>query len=488
MIHKINRLSLAFTLALTLSLLLTTLGLAAVWTDQQDYSPGDIVTIHGDNSDGAGYEAGETVQVEVSGPNGYEASCQAVADDAGAWSCQVTLFPDYLAVGTYTYTATGATSGVSQSGMFTDGNLKFHETGLPNGTSWTVTWNDEDKTDTAPNDVVFGGPLLENKSFGVASPLSGVTGVQYVASPTSGTATRPQSGNTTVNITFTTQYQVAFAVNPSGGGSISPSATDYYNAGSILSISATPNAGYVFSSWSASTSSITFASASSASTTATINGTGTITANFTLSDSTPPTTSIILDPSTPDGNNDWYVTDVHVTVSAVDNAGGTGVAETRCVLDPASAPATFDDIPSGCAYTGAGADVTTDGEHTIYAASKDGAGNKETPTSKSFKIDKTAPTLTLVFTPDSPDGNNGWWKTPGGVPFAWTCSDATSGIDTTFGGGCPSPLSGTVTAQGTTNFSDQVRDMAGNLSAAVNRDLKLDNVAPTLTLVFTPDT
>jgi hypothetical protein len=64
------------------------------------------------------------------------------------------------------------------------------------------------------------------------------------------------------------------------------------------------------------------------------------------------------------------------------------------------------------------------------------------------------------------------------VPFAWTCSDATSGIDDTFGGGCPSTLSGTITAQGTTNFTDQVKDQAGNLSSSVDRDLNLDNVAP----------
>lgn len=273
-------------------------------------------------------------------------------------------------------------------------------------------------------------------------------------------------------------------------------------------------------------------------------------------DAIAPTTTITLGPASPNGDNGWYISNVHVTVAATDNAGGSGVAETRCVLDPVLPPATFDDIPAGCAY-GAGADVTTDGMHVVYAASKDTAGNEETPVSTAFKLDKTGPTaslsasgtlgnngwytsdvtvstsgtdsvsnpttcttdqsqttdttgqefhgsctndaglktdaepltikrdatppvLTLAFTPDSPDGNNGWWKTPGGVPFLWSCSDATSGIDATYNGGCPSPLSGTETAQGTTNFTDQVKDEAGNLSVLVNRDLKLDNVAPTV--------
>jgi hypothetical protein len=108
-----------------LLLALSSIAMAYVGTDQQDYTPGSTVTIYGDNSDGAGYLVGETVHVDVSGPNGYEATCEAVADDAGAWSCTVTLNGDESAVGEYSYIATGQDSGVSQSGMFTDGNAKF---------------------------------------------------------------------------------------------------------------------------------------------------------------------------------------------------------------------------------------------------------------------------------------------------------------------------------------------------------------------------
>ena len=98
----------------------TMLAFATVQTDQPDYTPGSVVTISGDNSNGAGYLAGETVSVEVSGPNGYQASCEGVADEAGAWFCQVTLWDSVLSVGDYTYTATGQTSGVTESGTFTD--------------------------------------------------------------------------------------------------------------------------------------------------------------------------------------------------------------------------------------------------------------------------------------------------------------------------------------------------------------------------------
>ncbi len=100
--------------------------LAAVWTDKLDYSPGEAVTISGDNSNGAGYLPGEPVRVEVWGPNGYYATCEATADENGAWSCAVTLWPDERAIGEYTYTARGLTSGVQESGTFWDiGNLDY---------------------------------------------------------------------------------------------------------------------------------------------------------------------------------------------------------------------------------------------------------------------------------------------------------------------------------------------------------------------------
>src|SRR6478672_13759216 len=96
---------------------------ASVWTDQADYAPGSVVTISGDNSNASGYLPGETVHVDVSGPNGYSSSCEGVAGDGGAWSCQVTLNADDSAVGAYSYTATGQLSGTTEDGTFTDAAL-----------------------------------------------------------------------------------------------------------------------------------------------------------------------------------------------------------------------------------------------------------------------------------------------------------------------------------------------------------------------------
>jgi len=141
-------------------------------------------------------------------------------------------------------------------------------------------------------------------------------------------------------------------------------------------------------------------------------------------DATPPETTITLDPGTPNGKNGWYITNVHVTVSATDNL--SGVAETRSVLDPVSAPASFDDLPAANPYGGSGADVATDGEHIIYAASKDNAGNKETPKSASFKIDKTPPETTCSLDP-LPNAN-GWNKTNVTVTLRATDNEGGSGV------------------------------------------------------------
>jgi len=158
-------------------------------------------------------------------------------------------------------------------------NVTFTESGLPSGTSWSVTFNGTTLSTTATN-ITFTDVTLGNYSWNASMLILGGTGTRYVASTSSGTMDVPAQASQT--ITYTTQYQVTFAVTPSGSGSTSPAGSNVWENAGTLSITATSGAGYSFSSWSSDTGSITFVNANSASTTATISGTGTITAQATL--------------------------------------------------------------------------------------------------------------------------------------------------------------------------------------------------------------
>jgi FlaG/FlaF family flagellin (archaellin) len=86
----------------------------------------------------------------------------------------------------------------------------------------------------------------------------------------------------TETASWTHQYEVTFAVSPSGAGTTTPSIATWYDAGvSGQAISASENTGYGFSEWTCDpTGSVDFDSSTSASTTMTVNAPSTVTANF----------------------------------------------------------------------------------------------------------------------------------------------------------------------------------------------------------------
>jgi polyvinyl alcohol dehydrogenase (cytochrome) len=174
------------------------------------------------------------------------------------------------------------------------------------------------------------------------------------------------------------------------------------------------------------------------------------------SDTTPPSTAITLSPAAPSGANGWYDGPVGVSVSATDD--GSGVYETRCLADPATAPARFADLPAGgCAPFA----VHADGTHAVYAASEDRDNNAGSVVGRSFRIDQTAPAITAAAT-TAPNAN-GWYS--GSVTVHFTCVDSGSGI---LPGACPPDqvLDGVGTA--ISSSPETVADAAGNVSAPSN--------------------
>lgn len=186
-------------------------------------------------------------------------------------------------------------------------------------------------------------------------------------------------------------------------------------------------------------------------------------------DTIKPVTSVTLTPGTANGSSGWYKTDVLASVTASDNVA---VAEIRCMLDPVVAPSSFDAMPAGCTYAAIGANVTADGVHRLYAASRDASGNKSSVVLKQFSIDKTPPVVTAVSPARAPLAT-GWYTSA--ISWSVTGTDATSGLGSS---GCPA-----VNYTGPDNAAATIdgfcTDRAGNKSAALTSPaFKYDATGP----------
>ena len=106
------------------------------------------------------------------------------------------------------------------------------------------------------------------------------------------------------------------------------------------------------------------------------------------------------------GDNGWFVSDVTVTLSAVDDSAG--VAITKYKLDAGA----------WTTYTGTFLVTEDAAVHTLYYYSVDKVGNREADKSATLKIDRTLPIISLAV---EKTGLNKWLLTA-------TVSDETSGV------------------------------------------------------------
>ncbi len=220
--------------------------------------------------------------------------------------------------------------------------------------------------------------------FSVTSPDTAAA-IRYVTTGYSGNAIGSGDHGSivmgapkTVTFGWDTQYQVSFAVNPSGGGKTNPSSIDYYNAGTSLEIHATANTGYFFDSWTATeTISITD------STHATINSPGTITANF-QNPAIPTWLSISCSPPTVDKSGSMHTTiDIKLALASDHNTGISGKALTISYFDGSTwqiLPATGSTDSNGLyAYDWSVPATLPNGPHIVavaFAGDPDGSNPK----------------------------------------------------------------------------------------------------------------
>ena len=173
------------------------------------------------------------------------------------------------------------------------------------------------------------------------------------------------------------------------------------------------------------------------------------------------------------GLNGWYTSPVQVTVSASDDR--SGVAQTRCLLDPKHVPAGFDQLPAACPFTGLGAEIDH-GQHTLYFASRDNYGNKEPVRNTTVKIDRGAPSVQLSAS--GTVGENGWYLSS--VSVHTSGSDAGSGIASC----TPDQVFSAETAGTIVNGS--CTDQAGLVGTAAPLKVHIDLTAPSVAITITP--
>jgi hypothetical protein len=343
---------------------------------------------------GGWYNVGSTVTI------------QATAPSAGAGERYVWVGWTGIGTGSYTGTNNPANNAVTMNSAITE----------------TATWTRQYQLTMATN-------------FGTVSPASGgwynagstVTiqatapsagaGERYVWVGWTGVGTgsytgtnNPANNAVTMNsaitetATWTHQYQVSFAVTPSGDGSTTPSGSNLWENAGSLAITATANSGYKFSSWSSDTPSITFGSQTS-STTATISGTGTITATFVVS--TPTTIQLFpngggsntnLNPSGASSN--WRCVDDNPPdgdTTYVYRDGSSMRTDTYATQDHGSVSGTINSVTIHivCRTTGSGL------AHTVILTH----GN--TYTSPDFTLTGSYQDLQYAYT-RNPNTNNPW--------------------------------------------------------------------------------
>jgi hypothetical protein len=417
---------------LVAALMVSAVAGAAVWTDQEDYAPGSVVTISGDNSNGAGYLPGETVVVNVSGPNGYAASCEAVADENGAWSCQVTLWDSDLAVGEYTYTATGQTSGVTETGTFTDAiQTQTTVTSSLNpsnvGDSVTFTATVKSASGTPP---AFTGTVTQGKvKFGTGTNCAGGFGELQAAMDVDSngqvtfTTSSLPAGTTTIRACYLGAGSGASALQVSDGTVVQTVNAPADTTPPVIApnVSGTPgNDGWYVSdvtvSWTVTDPESAISSTSGCDTTTITTDTlgttltctatsagGTSSESVTIKrDATPPTISASVSPDRP-STGWWNIASGAPTVSFTCSDATSGIA--ACPDD----------------YT------FSEGEDQSYTGTAyDNAGNPASATVSDIDVDLTPPTLSWSNGPQ--DGDLYYF---GFVPAAPSCtaSDSLSGPD-----------------------------------------------------------
>jgi hypothetical protein len=190
-----------------------------------------------------------------------------------------------------------------------------------------------------------------------------------------------------------------------------------------------------------------------------------------VSDTIPPTTtaSIMPTPNAPGWNN----APVSVTLTSVDNTGGSGVKQITYAATGAQSISNTTIGSATASFT-----IGTEGITTITFFGTDNSGNIETANTLTIRLDKTSPSITRTRMPVA--NSNGWNNSP--VTVSFLCADTLSGL----AAGSP-PAPSVLSTQGAgQSVSGTCADIAGNAASASVQGINIDLTPPILTITAYP--
>lgn len=162
------------------------------------------------------------------------------------------------------------------------------------------------------------------------------------------------------------------------------------------------------------------------------------------------------------GNNDYFTSDVQVTLTATDNEGGSGIAKTEYTFDNTN----WNTYSSPFM-------ITDEGIKTVYYRSIDNVNNIESTKTVSVKIDKSIPIV--AATSDRLPDFNGWYNKS--VTISFTGTDGISGI-----ANCDSEIIYNGPDSTGTSVSGICKDNAGN-TGTDTYSFKYDSTKPAINII-----
>ncbi|MGI0150863.1 MAG: hypothetical protein ACREC5_02875, partial [Thermoplasmata archaeon] len=130
-----------------------------------------------------------------------------------AWTS--TECPGYAGLGSCTFPDSNSLTSVELSSLSSGPvNVTFTETGLPSGTSWGASVLGVSTWGSTSSLVVGGIPVGDNATFWVSPIVPVAWGTQYAAGPLSVVGPMNLTGNQTITVAFSLQYEVDVATVP----------------------------------------------------------------------------------------------------------------------------------------------------------------------------------------------------------------------------------------------------------------------------------